>query len=151
MAGNAHIGSDSNSGRELLLRKYDPDGNELWTWQSGRPIEFIAASGAVASDDTGVYLLEPNLDHAATRGSAEVRRARPATLEPGRIVCRVSQRGRHRPLSDRPRPGLPDDPPEEIQSCRRPAVDADPQERCARLLRGELRWRLHDHGPVLVC
>jgi len=67
MAGNAYTGSNSNSGRELFLRKYDSDGNELWTWQSDRPIEDIAASGAVASDDTGVYLLEPNLDHSSTQ------------------------------------------------------------------------------------
>lgn len=67
VAGNAYIGSDSNSGRELFLRKYDPDGNELWTWQSGRPIEVIAASGALAADDAGVYLLEPNLEHASTQ------------------------------------------------------------------------------------
>jgi hypothetical protein len=61
MAGNAHRGSNSLSGRELLLREYDSEGNDLWTWQSDRPIEVIATSGAVASDDTGVYLLEPNL------------------------------------------------------------------------------------------
>ena len=67
VAGNASIDSNSNGGRELFLKKYDADGNELWTWRSGRPIEVIAASGAVAADDAGVYLLEPNLEHASTQ------------------------------------------------------------------------------------
>ncbi len=49
-------GQSSAGGRDLVIRKYDPDGNEVWTRQFGTPGSDGGEVLGIATDGNGVYL-----------------------------------------------------------------------------------------------